>query len=226
MPHEESAAGELKKRSLTNLYNARPQWLADTHGSLDAAVAAAYGGDRDISEDEVFRELLMLNSAATLARWANGLLDDAKLLAAALPLFHRGANDNSTCSRNWIKAMSQQEKQATTRAEMAKGLAQRGSVMEHAVSGSASRSASPVRISVRATAGKRARIQRAAKISHKSVSEFLLEAGVNAADETLADRRLFKLDNEQWHAFQEVLSRPVARKPRLARLLAEKSVLE
>ena len=27
----------------TNLYNARPQWLADAHEALDAAVAAAYG---------------------------------------------------------------------------------------------------------------------------------------------------------------------------------------
>ena len=62
-PRDEAAAKELKKRTLTNLYNARPQWLADAHAKLDAAVAAAYGWDADISEDEALRELLALNLA-------------------------------------------------------------------------------------------------------------------------------------------------------------------
>ena len=61
VPRNEDAAKELKKRTLTNLYNARPQWLADAHASLDAAVAAAYGWDADISDDEALRELLGLN---------------------------------------------------------------------------------------------------------------------------------------------------------------------
>ena len=50
-----------KKRTLTNLYNTRPQWLNDAHTNLDAAVAAAYGWDADISEDDALRELLVLN---------------------------------------------------------------------------------------------------------------------------------------------------------------------
>lgn len=57
-------------------------------------------------------------------------------------------------------------------------------------------------------------------------SHFLLEAGINAAEESLVDRRLFQLDDAQWQAFQDVLDRPVTEKPRLARLLSEKSVLE
>jgi hypothetical protein len=36
---------ELKKRTLTNLYNARPAWLAMAHERLDQAVASAYGWD-------------------------------------------------------------------------------------------------------------------------------------------------------------------------------------
>ncbi len=36
-------AAELKKRTLTNLYNARPAWLDHAHQALDVAVAAAYG---------------------------------------------------------------------------------------------------------------------------------------------------------------------------------------
>ena len=61
MPRDEDAAKALKKRTLTNLYNARPQWLADAHAALDAAVAAAYGWSVDIPDDEVLRELLALN---------------------------------------------------------------------------------------------------------------------------------------------------------------------
>ena len=60
---DEAAAKELKARTLTNLYNARPQWLADAHDALDAAVAAAYEWNADISEDEALRKLLALNLA-------------------------------------------------------------------------------------------------------------------------------------------------------------------
>jgi type II restriction/modification system DNA methylase subunit YeeA len=61
VPRNEDAAKELKKRTLTNLYNTRPQWLADAHAGLDTAVAAAYGWPADISDDDVLRELLTLN---------------------------------------------------------------------------------------------------------------------------------------------------------------------
>ena len=61
VPRDEDAAKALKTRTLTNLYNARPQWLADAHEALDAAVAAAYGWLADISDDAVLRELLALN---------------------------------------------------------------------------------------------------------------------------------------------------------------------
>ena len=63
VPHSEEAEKALKKRTLTNLYNARPQWLDDAHAVLDAAVAAAYGWDAGISEDEALRELSALNRA-------------------------------------------------------------------------------------------------------------------------------------------------------------------
>jgi len=55
------AAKAVKKRTLTNLYNSRPQWLVDAHDALDAAVATAYGWPADISAEEVLRELLALN---------------------------------------------------------------------------------------------------------------------------------------------------------------------
>lgn len=82
------------------------------------------------------------------------------------------------------------------------------------------------RIEIRTTSGMKALLQRAASFSHKNVTEFLLEAGINAAEETLVDRRMFRLDQAQWQAFQEILDSPVTARPRLAKLLAEKSVLE
>ncbi|MYF71731.1 MAG: class I SAM-dependent DNA methyltransferase [Proteobacteria bacterium] len=59
----DTAAKELKARTLTNLYNARPQWLIDAHAALDSAVAAAYGWDAGISEQKALRNLLVLNAA-------------------------------------------------------------------------------------------------------------------------------------------------------------------
>ena len=60
---DNAAAKELKARTLTNLYNARPQWLIDAHAALDSAVAAAYGWDAGISEQKALRNLLVLNAA-------------------------------------------------------------------------------------------------------------------------------------------------------------------
>jgi type II restriction/modification system DNA methylase subunit YeeA len=61
LPVDEKAAEILKKRTLTNLYNQRPAWLANAHKDLDEAVAAAYGWPADLSDDEVLERLLTLN---------------------------------------------------------------------------------------------------------------------------------------------------------------------
>jgi type II restriction/modification system DNA methylase subunit YeeA len=61
LPISESAAAVLKKRTLTNLYDERPTWLADAHVDLDEAVAAAYGWPADITEDDAVARLFALN---------------------------------------------------------------------------------------------------------------------------------------------------------------------
>jgi hypothetical protein len=61
LPVDEKAAKELAKRTLTRLYNERPQWLRDLHRALDEAVAAAYGWPADLTEEEVLARLLALN---------------------------------------------------------------------------------------------------------------------------------------------------------------------
>ncbi len=61
----DGASGEeLKKRTLTNLYNARPTWLANAHAVLDRAVWTAYGWTDDpaeTTEDQILERLLALN---------------------------------------------------------------------------------------------------------------------------------------------------------------------
>ncbi len=57
---------DLKKRTLTNLYNARPAWLDNAHKALDAAVAKAYSWDDytpEMPDEEILRRLLALNLA-------------------------------------------------------------------------------------------------------------------------------------------------------------------
>lgn len=57
-------AAELKKRTLTNLYNQRPTWLDHAHNRLDAAVLAAYGWPADVADEDILARLLALNAAA------------------------------------------------------------------------------------------------------------------------------------------------------------------
>jgi uncharacterized protein (DUF1778 family) len=82
------------------------------------------------------------------------------------------------------------------------------------------------RIDIRAHPEAKRILQEAARASHKNLSDYLLENGLAAAEQTLADRRLFSLDDRQWKKFQAVLDRPVKRKPRLAKLLTAKSVFD
>ncbi len=52
---------QLKKRTLTNLYNERPAWLDNAHRALDDAVADAYGWPHDLSDDDILERLFHLN---------------------------------------------------------------------------------------------------------------------------------------------------------------------
>ena len=54
-------ADQLRRRTLTNLYNDYPSWLANAHAILDAAVADAYGWPADLPDAEALQRLLALN---------------------------------------------------------------------------------------------------------------------------------------------------------------------
>lgn len=82
------------------------------------------------------------------------------------------------------------------------------------------------RIDVRASSPVKQLLQEAARTAHKNVSEFLLDAGIAAANQTLADRRRFELPAAKWREFQAALDRPVAKKPKLRKLLSERGLLD
>ena len=82
------------------------------------------------------------------------------------------------------------------------------------------------RIDVRASIAVKQLLQEAARACHKNVSEFLLEAGITAANQTLANRCHFGLDKAQWEMFQQKLDRPVQSKPRLKKMLDQPGVLD
>jgi hypothetical protein len=58
---DDDCAKKLAKRTLTNLYNERPGWLANAHAKLDAAVAAAYNFPVDLTDEQILERLLALN---------------------------------------------------------------------------------------------------------------------------------------------------------------------
>lgn len=81
------------------------------------------------------------------------------------------------------------------------------------------------RIDVRASLPVKQLLQEAARVTHKNVSEFLLDAGIVAANQTLAARVRFELPPQQWAAFERALDQPVTLKPKLAQLLNQPGLL-
>jgi len=82
------------------------------------------------------------------------------------------------------------------------------------------------RVDVRMTPSAKHMLQQAAVASHKTLTEFLLDSGLHAAHDTLADRRTFVLDDQQWDAFLTALDAPPADNPRLRELLSRKPAWE
>lgn len=76
------------------------------------------------------------------------------------------------------------------------------------------------RVDVRMTPTAKRTLQQAAAASNKTLTEYLLDSGLSAAYDTLADRRVFLLDEPQWQAFEQALAAPPERNARLRALLA------
>jgi uncharacterized protein (DUF1778 family) len=82
------------------------------------------------------------------------------------------------------------------------------------------------RLEVRLTPKAKTMLKKAADVEHKTVSAFVLDKSLEAAAETLADRREFRLSAKQYDAFVAALDAPSKSRPRLEALLKTESVLE
>jgi uncharacterized protein (DUF1778 family) len=78
------------------------------------------------------------------------------------------------------------------------------------------------RVDLRMTPAAKQTLQRAAAVANKTLTEFLLDTGLSAALDTLADRRVFQLDEERWAQFMKELSAPPKSNPRLRKLLTRR----
>ena len=82
------------------------------------------------------------------------------------------------------------------------------------------------RVDLRMTPSAKQLLQQAARVTNQSVTDFLLNRGLAAAHDMLADRHAFMLDEKRWDAFMAALDAPPADNPALRALLARKSAWE
>ena len=82
------------------------------------------------------------------------------------------------------------------------------------------------RFQLRATVREEILIKVAAERRGVNVTDFILGAAREKAEEALADQTRFVLNDAQWKQFMEALDRPPQHKPRLRKLFAESHVAE
>jgi uncharacterized protein (DUF1778 family) len=88
----------------------------------------------------------------------------------------------------------------------------------------ASRSTRSQKLDLRISPEAKDALVRAAALSRRSLSDFVLESALARADETLADRRSFVLSEDEWEAFVTALDAPPADNLALKRLLARPDI--
>ena len=80
------------------------------------------------------------------------------------------------------------------------------------------------RLGLRTTPIQAALIQRAAEVTQKSITEFVLSSACEKAEQTLLDQRLFLIDEETWRLFERIIERPAQAKTGLKALLEEPAI--
>ena len=82
------------------------------------------------------------------------------------------------------------------------------------------------KIDIRISPAAKRTLQEAARERHTTISQFVIDSALSAAQEVLAERTRINLDAEQWAAFVDALDAPVQRHSRMERLLKEPTVLD
>jgi uncharacterized protein (DUF1778 family) len=82
------------------------------------------------------------------------------------------------------------------------------------------------RWSIRVTAAQDAIVRRVVEESGESLNDYVVRNCVSAAENDLADRRVFVVDDSAWTQLQALLDAPPVYRPKVAKLLTSPSVLE
>jgi uncharacterized protein (DUF1778 family) len=82
------------------------------------------------------------------------------------------------------------------------------------------------KLHIRLTPAAKRTLYAAASAAQRSVSDFVLGSALVLAEETLADRRHFGPDADQWRDFMAALDSPPRELSRLLRLLSEATAFE
>lgn len=88
---------------------------------------------------------------------------------------------------------------------------------------SPSPSARSARLGLRATPEQEVVLRRAAEVTHKSLTDFILDSACLAAEQTLLDQRLFLVSGSQYQALMDLLDRPEQTNAGLADLFGHKA---
>ena len=81
-----------------------------------------------------------------------------------------------------------------------------------------------VRVDIRIPASAKSLIAQAAKARHQSLSEFMLQQSIAAAEMALLDQRVFMLDDADWDALNAMLDAPARELPELSKALSAKPI--
>jgi uncharacterized protein (DUF1778 family) len=82
------------------------------------------------------------------------------------------------------------------------------------------------KIDIRITPYAKRVLQEAAREKHTTISQFVLDTALNAAQDVLAERNQIVLNAGQWRKFVAALDAPPRSHPRMRRLLNEPTILD
>lgn len=82
------------------------------------------------------------------------------------------------------------------------------------------------RVDLRMTPDTRRVLERAASASNKSLADYLVDTGLDVANDSLTEQRVFRLDEQRWNDFVAALGAPLRDNPGLRKLLARRRAWE
>jgi uncharacterized protein (DUF1778 family) len=81
-------------------------------------------------------------------------------------------------------------------------------------------------LNIRINEDERDILRLAAEAAHSSLSDFIRGVSLQAAEDILADRRRFVVDDEAWTAYQNALDAPAEIRPELVALFSEPDLFD